>query len=151
MHSITPNECEGLSMLSCINASNVMFPSFYTFRGNHFKQNFVAKCELNITMVMQLKAWMIAILFDKWIFHFIVSIQNSRSNLSPTNRHLLILDGHNSHVTLDVVHKVMGVGLNLITLPSHTSHTLQPLDVLGFKPFKIAFRTYRNVWTLVTK
>jgi hypothetical protein len=45
----------------------------------------------------------------------------------------------------------MGVGLNLITLPSHTSHALQPLDVLSFKPFKITFRTYKDVWTLVNK
>jgi len=145
MHSITLNERKGLSMLSCINASNVTLPNLYIFKGNHFKQNFIAKCELNITMAMQPKAWMIAILFDKWISHFIVSIQNSGSNLSPTNRHLLILDGHNLHVTLNVLHKAMGVGLNLITLPSHTSHALQPLDVLSFKPFKIAFRTYKNV------
>jgi hypothetical protein len=45
----------------------------------------------------------------------------------------------------------MGVGLNLITLPSHTSHALQPLDVLGFKPFKITSRTYIIVWTLANK
>jgi hypothetical protein len=63
--------------------------------------------ELGATMVMQLKAWMT--LFDKWIFHFIVFIQNFGSNLSLTNHNLFILDDHNSHVTLDVVHKAMGV------------------------------------------
>ncbi len=100
---------------------------------------------------MQPKAWMIAILFDEWISHFIIYIQNYEGNLSPTNCHLLILDGNDSHVTLDVVHKTMGVGLNLVTLPSHTSPALQPLDVLSFKPFKITFKTYRDVWTLVNK
>jgi len=146
-----PNECKGLSMLSCINAYNVTLPNLYIFRGNRFKQNFSAKCGLSIIMVMQPKVWMIAILFDKWISHFIISIQNSGGNRSPTNPHLLILDGHNSHVTLDVVHKAMGVGLNLMTLSSHISHALQPLYVIGFKPFKIAFKTYRNVWTLPYK
>ncbi len=48
-------------------------------------------------------------------------------------------------MTIDVVHKVRKVGLDLITLPSHTSHMLQPLDVACFKPFKIAFRAYINV------
>jgi hypothetical protein len=33
----------------------------------------------------------------------------------------------------------MAFGLNMITLPSHTSHALQPFDVSCFKPFKIAF------------
>jgi hypothetical protein len=70
-------------------------------------------------MGMQPKTWMT--LLDKKIFHFIISVQNFGSNLSPTNHHLLILDGHNLHVTLDVVHKAMGLGLNLITC-HHTLH-----------------------------
>jgi len=45
----------------------------------------------------------------------------------------------------------MGVGLNLITMPSHTSCVLQPLDVSCFKPFKITFKAYKDVWTLANK
>jgi hypothetical protein len=36
-------------------------------------------------------------------------------------------------------------GLNIITLPSHTSYTFQPLDVSCFKPFKTMFRTESDV------
>ncbi len=32
----------------------------------------------------------------------------------------------------------------MITLPSHTSHALQPLDVSCFKPFKTTFRKVRD-------
>jgi hypothetical protein len=32
------------------------------------------------------------------------------------------------------------MGLDMIILPSHTSHDLQPLDVSYFKPFKTTFR-----------
>jgi hypothetical protein len=32
----------------------------------------------------------------------------------------------------------------MITLPSHTSHALQPLDVSCFKPFKIALKKVRD-------
>jgi hypothetical protein len=31
-------------------------------------------------------------------------------------------------------------GLNMISLPNHTSYALQPLNVSRFKPFKIVFR-----------
>jgi hypothetical protein len=31
-------------------------------------------------------------------------------------------------------------GLNMISLPSHTSYALQPLNVSCFEPFKIVFR-----------
>jgi hypothetical protein len=33
----------------------------------------------------------------------------------------------------------------MITLPSHTSHDLEPLDVSCFKPFKTTFKKVRNV------
>jgi hypothetical protein len=40
--------------------------------------------------------------------------------ISPEQRHLLILDSHNSHVTLDVAMEAKRVELDLLTLPSHT-------------------------------
>ena len=67
------------------------------------------------------------------------------------NPQLLILDGHNSHITIKVVAKAKEVGLHLVTLPSHISHALQPLDVGVFGPFKCAFRIYRNIWTMNNK
>jgi hypothetical protein len=33
----------------------------------------------------------------------------------------------------------------MITLPAHTSHAFQPLDVSYFKPFKITFQRARDV------
>jgi hypothetical protein len=58
------------------------------------------------------------------------------------------MDGHSSHVTVEVVRRVCAVGLHLLTLPFHCSHAMQPLDVAIFKPFKGAFRVYRDAWTL---
>jgi hypothetical protein len=49
---------------------------------------------------------------------------------------------------IDVVQNTKGVGLDLITLPSHTSHAFQPLDVVCLKPFKTMFKAYKNVLTL---
>jgi hypothetical protein len=45
----------------------------------------------------------------------------------------------------------MTAGLDIVSLPSHTSHALQPLDVSCFKPFKTAFRQIRDSWTLLNK
>jgi hypothetical protein len=44
--------------------------------------------------------------------------------ISQTNCHLLILDGHGSHVTLDTIKQAMDFGLDMITLLSHTSYAL---------------------------
>jgi hypothetical protein len=76
--------------------------------------------------------------------HFIVFIQNSKNNMSQSITTCLIWPQLTSYPRC--VHKVMGVGLNLITLPLHISHALQPFDVSCFKPFKTTFKVYRNVW-----
>ncbi len=46
------------------------------------------------------------------------------SGVFLTNQHLLILDGHGSHVTLETIEQAQDFGLDMITLPSHTSHIL---------------------------
>jgi hypothetical protein len=99
-------------------------------------------------MAMQTKAWMTGQLLKSWIGHFVKNMRDCGLGISPSCRHLLILDGHGSHVTMDVVKTARSVGLDLLILPSHTSHAMQPLDVSCFKPFESAFRLLRDVWML---
>jgi hypothetical protein len=82
--------------------------------------------------------------------HFL-QVMRIRGGLSPAQRHLMVLDGHTSHVTLNVIIKAYEAGLDMVTLPSHTSHALQPLDVACFRPFKTAFRVYRDIWSIANK
>jgi len=74
-----------------------------------------------------------------------------RYGISHGNRHFLLLDGHESQMMLEVVQKARVEGLDIITLPSHTSYRLQPLDVTIFKSFKVAFKAHRDKWTLDNK
>ncbi|MCO5555384.1 hypothetical protein L7F22_008930 [Adiantum nelumboides] len=53
-------------------------------------------------MAMQRKAWMNGELFQAWIEHFKSTIAR---DMGFENLHLLILDGHGSHVSLEVVAK----------------------------------------------
>jgi hypothetical protein len=89
-------------------------------------------------------------LFNKWMDHF-PQVMRIKGGLSPAQRHLMVLDGLTSHVTVNVIIKAYKAALDMVTLLSHTSHALQPLDVACFKPFKIAFRAYRDIWTIANK
>jgi hypothetical protein len=121
-----------------------VIPNFYIFKRMCMRHNYIRRCESGATMTMSRKAWMTGFLLSTWINHFIQSLQYS-GGISAENPHLLILDGHNLHVTIEVVAKAKEVGLHLVTLPSHTSHALQPLDVSVFEPFKRAFRIYCDI------
>ena len=48
------------------------------------------------------------------------------------------MDGHSSHITANVIAFCMQKGIDLMILPPHCSHILQPLDVGVFAPLKRA-------------
>ena len=88
-------------------------------------------------------AWMTKQLFLSWLFHFAASVP---SGISPNNRHLLTLNGHGSHMAVQTIEEANNLGINLLTLPAHTTHRLQPLDVSVFSPFKNYFRSEHTAW-----
>ena len=147
VHSIEPNQREHLRVLSCINVDGGSIPNFYILKGSYFLEDYIVRCEPGAVMGMQQNAWMRRWLFESWIFHFLEYLKNG-PGIDHSKRHLLILDGHNSHVTLEMVKISMQSGLDIVSLPFHTSHALQSLDVAYFKPFKIVFRRCRDLWSL---
>ena len=71
-----------------------------------------------------------------WIEHFEA---RTRSNLrSPEEYRLLICDGHDSHISAGMVNFCIQKRIDVLLLPPHSSHLLQPLDVAIFAPLKRA-------------
>ena len=129
MHSIIPKEWEWLLVLVCINVAQYHFPSFYIFCGKTFQRDYIKQCVDNASMAMQPKAWMKGYLFKSWIGHFVKNVLDCGLGISSSYCHLLILNGQGSHVTVDVVKTARSIGLNFFTLPFHTFHAKQPLDI----------------------
>jgi len=44
------------------------------------------------------------------------------------------------------IEEANNLGIELLTFPSHTTHRLQPLDVIVFGPFKNYFRVEQTSW-----
>ena len=131
------NKCrmkEHLFVLSCINANGRCNPNFYIFKGKQFWRNYTKGCETRLSKRMQPSAWVMAFLCDKWLEHFIACVKQIWKHVfwEPT---LLIMNGHASHIIVDVVNKAKKIGFDIMTLPSHTQHALQPLNVSCFKRF----------------
>jgi hypothetical protein len=45
----------------------------------------------------------------------------------------------------------MAFRLDMITLPTHTSHAFQPFDVSCFKPFKTTFKKEKDAIMAINK
>ncbi|XP_030751746.1 uncharacterized protein LOC115879195 [Sitophilus oryzae] len=78
--------------------------------------------------------WITSELFIKWLNFFIQCVRPSKD--LPI---LLILDNHISHQSLDGLNLARDCGVIILSVPPHTTHRLQPLDVAVYKPFKAAF------------
>ena len=85
-------------------------------------------------MTWQENGYMISKKFLQWLKHF---KENVLGGMSKKNKHLLIMDGHASHITNEAIIFGLDNGLDILTLLAHCSHELQPLDVAIFHPFKL--------------
>ena len=70
--------------------------------------------------------WINSDLFMKWFEFFL-------ANIPPTRPVLLIMDGHGTHMSIELIELAQSSDVHLLCLPSHTTHVLQPLDVGAFK------------------
>ncbi|KAJ8947302.1 hypothetical protein NQ318_004552 [Aromia moschata] len=78
--------------------------------------------------------WITEELFTEWLQHFA-----KYANATPEQPILLILDNHSTHSSLASYTFCRNSGIHLLSLPPHTSHRTQPLDVTFFKSLKTAY------------
>lgn len=72
-----------------------------------------------------------------WFDHFLAYTRPSAD--SPV---LLILDGHSTHTrNLPMLEKAKKNFVRIVSIPPHTSHKIQPLDVSFMGPFKSHYST----------
>ena len=55
---------------------------------------------------------------------------------------MLLIDGHASHITTQVIDYCISQKIILLCLPAHTTHLLQPLDVGVFAPLATAYKAH---------
>ena len=131
----SPDNREWMSIMTCVNAVGSYISNLYIFKRKTKPQiNYIRDCEAGVTMTFQENGYMTFEIFLEWLGHF---KNNVLGGMSKENKHLLILDGHASHVTNEVIRFGRENGLDILILPSHCSHELQPLDMAVFHPFKL--------------
>ena len=83
------------------------------------------------------KGWTNRKLGMEWLKHIDYITKLRVNTLSPY--HLLIIDGHDSHNTLEFIKYCDEVNLKPYCLPPHDTHLLQPLDIDLFAPLQKAY------------
>ena len=102
-----------------------IFQIFTFLKAKGSKKTTSCTTKNQVAMAMQPKAKMKQFLFNNWLSHFIQAL-GSRGRILNQNQYSLIVHGHNSYVTLDVMLQAIEAGLDVLT-----SHPIYPIPSLA--------------------
>lgn len=132
-----------VTMCATICANGTFVPPFFIFPRKNFRPHMLNGAPPGSVGVANPTGWMTAANFEEFINHFIES-----TGCSNDRKALLIMDNHESHYGLNVLRKAKENGIVILTIPPHTSHRLQPLDLTCFGPFKTYYNRAMDQWLL---
>lgn len=132
---------KNITILFCMSANGYFIPPFFVFPRQRMNERLMINAPAQSEGVAQPKGWMNSDFFLQWLRHFMKFARPS--NESPV---LILLDGHCSHKSLDVINFCRAHYIHLISSPPHTTHKLQPLDRTFMKPFKNAYHERCDLW-----
>ena len=126
---------ENVTVVVTINAAGEVMPPLIIFKGKRLQEDWLSKDTgvPGATYAVTDSSMMQGPVFFSFKKIYKYLVDNGRSDGKP---HVILLDGHASHLTLEVIRFAMDNNLVLFQLPSHSSHITQPLDVCAFGIFK---------------
>jgi hypothetical protein len=83
------------------------------------------------------KGWTSMTIREEWLYKVFEPFTREKAR---GRKRLLICDDHNSHVSSKFIRVAIDNDIEVILMPPHSSHLLQPLDIGIFGPFKTHIR-----------
>lgn len=123
-----------VTVCCAVNATGNSVPPFFIFPRVREQDYMTHGAPPGSRAVTHSSGWMTAENFERYLHHFIKFVKCSKEQ-----RILLIADNHSSHISPRGLEICRDNGITLLTIPPHTSHRLQPLDVSVYGPFKAFF------------
>lgn len=112
-----------VTMALAVNAIGSYVPPIFIFPRAKFRDHFLNQAPTGSAGSANPSRWMKADDFLVFMKH-----STSYTKCSPEKPVLILLDNHESHLSIDVIDQCKLSGVILLTFPPHCSHKLQPLD-----------------------
>jgi hypothetical protein len=130
-----------VTMVIAVNACGNSVPPMFLFPRKKFFDHFIRDGPNDCIGASNGSGWMNEECFVTYINHFIRHVKPSKE--SPV---LLLLDNHQSHLSIQLITLCKDSGIVLLSFPPHCSHKLQPLDRSVFGPFKKCLANAQDSW-----
>lgn len=134
---VQPGNREWSTAINCISGDGYSLPPFVLVKGSVHLSNWYTETNIPHDWVIKPtpNGWTDHETGLDWLRHF---NRHTKSRAVGINR-MLVLDGHESHVSADFQQYCKDNNIITISLPPHSSHLTQPLDVGIFSPLKRAY------------
>jgi hypothetical protein len=134
--AIQPGNRKWVTVIQGINAAGWAIPPFIIFAGQHHLSAWYEEdIPQDWAIAVSDNGWTTNELGVEWLKHF---IKHTEGKIVGARR-LLILDGHKSHQSLEFRELCKENNIYTLCMPSHSSHLLQPLDIVCFSVLKRAY------------
>ena len=134
---VVESDClKTVTILGCISASGMAIPPFFIFPGKLMDPALLNGKSPGADGTVSESGSSNHAIFRQYLMKHFIKFILERDN----EKVLLILDGHQSHVSVDLWEWARENGIIFFFLPPYTSDILQPLDVSCYGPFQDMFR-----------
>ena len=130
-----------ITMCQAVNATGNALPPMFLFPRKQFFDHMIRAGPAGCIGRSNGSGWMTADDFLEFIKHFA-----KHTVASTSNQKLLLLDNHESHLSVPVIDFARANGITMLSFPPHTSHKLQPLDRSVYGPFKCYLEAAQTAW-----
>ena len=131
---VSGEQGETSTVLTFVNAAGQSVPPLIIHKGQHVQETWQLKAPGNMKIVATERGYITKSKFHEYGLHFVKFL---KANGLADKTNLLIIDGHKSNLYNLPLYEAMRVNnIEILTIPPHTSHLLQPLDLVPFAQFK---------------
>lgn len=122
------------TVVCAVSASGVYVPPMFIFKRKRMNELLVKGCNSDMIATVSDSGWINESIFLDYLKHFISFVKPTKED--PV---LLLLDNHESHISLGAYELFREHNLQVLSLPPHVSHKMQPLDLTVFSSLKMAY------------
>ncbi len=135
--SVQAGNQDWVSLIECVSSNGTTLPPYFIFKGKQIQQAWLDSItDGQAVLQVSDNGWTTYAIGPQWLEAFDL---HTKTQTQGTHR-LLILDGHESHVSSDFIQYCCDHSIVALCLPPHSTHLLQPLDVGVYGPLSKAYK-----------
>lgn len=132
-----------ITLIVAINAIGNHTPPMLIFPRVYFKDRMIFGAPPGTIGAATPTAWSNEEMFLRFLDHFIAHVKCSKEE-----RVILLLDNHETHLSIEALDRASDAGIIMVTFPPHCSNKLQPLDLTVYGPLKTFYNQALDDWHL---